>query len=492
MANHTVGGLIDNQNAEAAASALGGSVPESPAITDIASLPTDAINPGLVSGAMPSEPICPKIPGITFPKLPKIPDKDAALGDKFKNPPSPTDTMNKLANKGSTAAGKLAKALEKAARDTAAQVEDNLAAEFDKLSDGFTDLEAAMEAVKSGAIDLGSLGMDVLSLPGDALAAFPGFKSAAECLKGAPGSAEEAFNKTAPELDAGVSEGRGQDGATAALAVTEKSEVVVNETGEEVSKQEVLTEEKRDAILKAQQELTPKKPITAKPVPVSVNALSTERDKAKYSEYMTLVGLSISGNEFMTNNGRALTAAEQTRYDAGLPPLFVSGIIQLFKFRREPPGKITIAIAQSEFDKSHYLSESQAESALEQAERRRKGLVEMQEVWAAVDGRAIPSAAYVPYSADEGPPPHYGWRKFGAWHPLSYDVQSGPPPEFDPDTKEPFLSQGVPIYDSYGFLYEKTEEYNTEENSTWDQRWIYSRIGGSLSVQAPSSFREFS
>ncbi len=501
MAEDTVGGLIDKQN-------VVGSVPEAPAITDIASLPTDAINPDLVSGAMPSEPICPKIPGVSIPSLPKLPDLSAALGDKFKNPPSPSDLMKALANKGSTAAGKLKKAAEKAALDVAAQVEENLAAEFDKLSEGFTQLEASMEAIRSGAVKLGSLGMDVLSFPGDALAGgFPGFKKASECLKGEPGSAEEAFNKTAPELDAGVAEGRGADGATAALAVTEQSEVVANETGEEVSKQDVLTEEKRDEIVAAIKETMianatktgkAEKPITAKPVPVSVNALPTERDKAKYSEYMSLVGLTISGNEFMTNNGRALTAAEQTRYDAGLPPIFVSGIIRVYKFRRDPPGKITIAIAQAAYDAS--LSRKFSARGGSRAERRRKGLVEMQEIWAHVDGRTIPPEAYIPYNADDGPPPHYGWRKFGAWHPLSYNVQAGPPPEFDPNTKEPFLSQGVPIYDSKGFLYEKTEEENPhpegksrfEGHPAWDRRWTYSRIGGSLSVQAPSSFREFS
>jgi len=503
-------------------------IPEN--VEDLVELP---INPDVLSGAMPSEPVCPKIPGVTFPEPPDPAAFGKLVGDKLdskadavpesledlqkkakekkeriKNPPSATDMMNEMATQVSSAAGKAAKALEKAAIDIAAQVEKNLAAEWQKVSEGFTGLEAAMEAVRSGAVDLGALGMDALSLPGAALAAgFPGFKSAGECLKGEPGSAEEAFNKTAPELDAGVDDGRGQDGATAALAVTEQSEVVATEDGEEVSKQDVLTEEKRDEIIAAIKETMianatktgkAEKPITAKPVPVSANALPTHRDKKEYSQYMTLVGLTISGNEFMTNNGRALTAAEQTRYDAGLPPIFVSGIIRIYKFRRDPPGKITIAIAQAAYDAS--LSRKFSARGGSRAERRRKGLVEMQEIWAHVDGRTIPPEAYIPYNADDGPPPHYGWRKFGAWHPLSYNVQAGPPPEFDPNTKEPFLSQGVPIYDSKGFLYEKTEEENPhpegksrfEGHPAWDRRWTYSRIGGGLSVREPTSYREFS
>ncbi len=451
----------------------------------------DLVNPPDIAVAPPTELVCPTIPGVKFPELPDVEAFGALIGEKLdsaadavsetfedlekkakaleeriKNPPSATDMMNEMSTQVSSAAEKAAKALEKAAIDAAAQVEENLAAEWDKQ----------VEFAKQSGAALANI--------------YAGFKNATECLKGAAGGAEESFNKTAPELDAGVDEGRGQDGATAALAITEKSEVVATEDGEKVSKQEVLTEEKRDAILTTQKELTPEKPITANPVPVSVNALPTYRDEKEYSQYMALVGHTVSGNEFVTNSGRTLTAAEQTRYDAGLPPLFVSGIIRIFKFRRIPPGKITIAMAQTEYDSS-LSKRSTTKQAAYSAERRRQGLVEMQEIWAATDGRTIPSEAYVPYNDDDGPPPHYGWRKFSAWHPLSYNVQAGPPPEFDPTVTEPFLGQGVPIYDSLGWLYEKTEEYNLEEGATWDQRWTYSRIGGSFSVRAPTSFRKF-
>jgi len=251
MPEDTVGVVIDNQNAEAAASALGGSVPEPPAITDVASLPTDAINPGLVSGAMPSEPICPVIPGVSIPSLPKPPDPSAALGDKFKNPPSPSDRMKALADKGSTAAGKLAKAAEKAARDTAAKVEENLAAEFDKVANGYSKLEAAMEASNSGAIDFGSLGMDLLAIPGDAFAdAFPGFKSAAECLKGEPGSAEAEFNAKAGKLSEGLAEGNGLSATAADEAITSQTEDTTDENGNNVKKKKIISTDEALAAVK--------------------------------------------------------------------------------------------------------------------------------------------------------------------------------------------------------------------------------------------------
>jgi len=161
-------------------------IPEN--VEDLVELP---INPDVLSGAMPSEPICPKIPGVTFPEPPDPAAFGKLVGEKLdsaadavpesledlqkkakekkariKNPPSATDMMNEMATQVSSAAEKAAKALEKAAIDIAAQVEENLAAEWQKVSEGFTDLESSMEAVRSGAIDLGSLGMDMLSLPG--------------------------------------------------------------------------------------------------------------------------------------------------------------------------------------------------------------------------------------------------------------------------------------------------------------------------------------
>jgi len=275
------------------------------------------INPDVLADAMPSEPVCPSIPGLTFPELPDpaalgkligdkldsaadaisesfedLQAKAAKLEERIKNPPSPTDLMNEVANQVSSAADKAAKALEKAAIDIKAQVSANLAAEWDKAAGAFTDLESAMAAASSGAVDLGSLGIDLSSLPGDVLSGvFAGFKNAAECLTGEPGSAEEAFNKTAPELDVGVDDGRGADGATAALAVTETSKVVVNEAGDKVSEQVPLTKEKVDELRAEKQEKLPEKPITAEPVPVSEVPTKVIRPEKSHADEIVSEGI---------------------------------------------------------------------------------------------------------------------------------------------------------------------------------------------------------
>jgi hypothetical protein len=221
-------------------------IPEN--VEDVVEAP---INPDLVSGVMPSEPICPKIPGVSIPSLPEPPDPSAALGDLFDSVPSPSDLMKKLANKGSSAADKLAKALEKAALDVADQVEKNLAAEFDKLSEGFTDLEAALEAVRSGVIDISSLGIDILSLPGDALAAaFPGFKKASECLEGEPGSAEAEFNAKAEKLAEGLAEGNGRSATAADEAITSQTEDTTDENGNNVKKKKIISTDEALAAVK--------------------------------------------------------------------------------------------------------------------------------------------------------------------------------------------------------------------------------------------------
>jgi len=257
-------------------------IPEN--VEDLAG-PPDAVAP-------PIEPVCPTLPGVKFPELPDIASfgsligtkissllpaipvsvedlkkKSEALEKRIKNPPSATDMMNELSTQVSSAADKAAAALEKAALDTAAQVEENLAAEWDKQVEF---------AKNSGLADI-----------------YAGFKNAAACLKGAPGGAEEAFNKTAPELDAGVAEGRGQDGATAALDITETSKVGVNESGDKVSEQVPLTKEKVDELRAEQQEKLPEKPITANPVPVPEVPLVVQRNAKDHAEKLASEGIPV-------------------------------------------------------------------------------------------------------------------------------------------------------------------------------------------------------
>jgi len=231
MADHTVGDRIDQLNRDQenrdrvlqrGASVLDVSAPELPSATDIISIPTDAIDPGLLSALMPIEPICPKILGVKFPEA--------------------TDLLSELAAQASSATDRLANSVTNAALDMAAQAEADLAAEFDNLSEGFTDLEAVMEAISSGAVDVSSLGVDVLSLPGAALgAAFKGFKKASDCLLGEPGSPEESFNAKAGKLDEGLAEGNGLSATASDEAITSLYEDAIDETGIKIKKQKTIS-----------------------------------------------------------------------------------------------------------------------------------------------------------------------------------------------------------------------------------------------------------
>jgi hypothetical protein len=232
----------------------------------------------------PPELVCPVVPGVVFPTLPDpeafgkligekldsaadavsesfedLQKKAAALEERIKNPPSATDMINEMSTQVSSAADKAATALEKAAIDAAAQVEENLVAEWDK----------AVKFARNSGTALADI--------------YAGFKDAAECLKGAAGGAEEAFNKTAPELDAGVDDGRGQDGASAILAITESSD--------EFGRQTPVTQDDVDAARAENQEKNPKKPITATSPPVSGEPLSTDRNPQSHEEQLEAEGI---------------------------------------------------------------------------------------------------------------------------------------------------------------------------------------------------------
>jgi len=173
-----------------------------------------------------SELSCPTIPGVTFPSLPVLPSLPAlpdltAIGAVFLNPPSPSDLINGLANKGSSAADKLLLAIDKAANDIAAQVQANLVAEWDKTQIARDNLAGA----------------------------FAGFKTAAECLTGAPGSAAAESNATAGKLSEGLAEGNGLSATAASEAKTSQNEDTTDENGNKVKKKKTISpEEARAAV----------------------------------------------------------------------------------------------------------------------------------------------------------------------------------------------------------------------------------------------------
>jgi len=419
----------------------------------------DLVGPPDIVVELPSEPVCPTIPGVAFPTLPDpeafgkligekldsaadavsesfedLQKKAAALEERIKNPPSATDMINEMSTQVSSAADKAAQALEKGLIDAAAQVEENLVAEWDK----------AVEFARNSGTALADI--------------YAGFKNAAECLKGAPGGAEEAFNKTAPELDAGVGDGRGQDGATAALAITDKTKVVVNESGQTVRQQDSLTAEKQKELTAEKKKTNealakktgkPEKPITAKPVPVPDIPLVSEKEEKEYDEYMKAVGVTISSSEFRTVRGRSLTADEEARYSAGLPPINVSALPyydELSNIRIPAWEPWSLENVQKGFD-DYWLRIMAAGVSVKgsaSAERKRQDIQRQAESWYWLQGKTIPANARVPYTTNLHPA--LGWTNPGKWHPGSYSPQQGPPPPVQKDITGP-------IMDTLGTLY---------------------------------------
>jgi len=431
-------------NASGLTSSAVESLPNTPGLTSSAASAVQTIGiavedialPGItdnaVTGAMPSEPICPVIPGVSFPKLPEIPDISAALGDVFKNPPSPSDLMKALANKGSSAAKKLAMAANNAVRDTAAKVEENLAVEFDKVANGYSKLEAAKKAIDSGAIDLSSLGMNALGLPGAVLAgAFGGFKKASECLTGEPGSAEAEFNAKSPALD---EEGRGENAATAEA----KTEKVTNADGVEVVRTISETPDEATAAVAE---------TTKSAVPRSNSPILIEHPILDDPEYRTVgIGVGINAGEFTTFGGRDLMSDETTRLFSGLYPIFIRGVAMKNNRMviKRSWGRSDIVIADpfivpgitmgeinalidAWFTKKYELdgfTQKKVDKKWQESEDRRLFLIDAftrRGEWPPIPGRYLkpePKLGLHPIGVSS-------WRVLpgtGPWHPSSYDI----------------------------------------------------------------------
>jgi len=221
----------------------------------------EGITPEAAAALSPSELVCPTIPGLTFPKLPSLDEFGTLIGEKLaseaeaagiplealqlqaealekriRNPPSATDLMNELSTQVSSAADKAVIALENAAIDIANQVAANLVAEWDKavkLASGLTDI-------------------------------YNGLKNAAECLKGEPGSADEAFTATPEKQGKGLAEGNGLSASEADEAITNSSEESTDETGNKVENKKTISSEEALAAVEG---------TTKTPVPQSAEPL---------------------------------------------------------------------------------------------------------------------------------------------------------------------------------------------------------------------------
>jgi len=440
-------------------------IPEN--VEDLVDLP---ISPDALANAMPSEPVCPKIPGLTFPELPDpaefgkligekldsaadavsesfedLQEKAKKLEERIKNPPSPTDMMTEMSTQVSSAAEKAAKALEKAAIDLEKQISDNLAAEWDKASEAFTDLESAMEAVRSGAVDLGSLGMDIASLPGDILSgAFAGFKNAAECLKGEPGSAEEAFNAKSEKLSKGVAEGNGLSATAADEEITKQSEETTDENGNKIKKQKTISREDSEKSAAG---------TTKTAVPQSDSPLATEKDPKSESDSVSEAGVyPHDDNEWYTlENKRKLTPEELDRAYSGLRPKFIK-IAARYEDLAEGD---TVEIANAKYDESLLRNLERQRIALSGSFRQKhQEKNRLRKVQAYKQrGEAVPAKYLTPIKLTRVAIPHviwYGQRLVGdgseaLHHPASYNVEF-PIPEYDKNATGPILSKNGTLY----------------------------------------------
>ena len=248
----------------------------------------------LLGDFMPKEPVCPTIPGVTFPTLPDLDKlgeiKDDALeqvdklSERVKNPPSAKDLMEEIGNKVSDEAEKAAKALEKAARDMAEDIEKQLAEQWQKAQDAMTEIEKGVEALADGSA-IKEIGADLADIPLAAVGgAFAGFKNALECLEGAVGSAKAEFTKVADALEETLENGgRGLSATAADEEITSQAEETTDENGNKIKKQKTISRE--DAAKSVEG-------TTKNAVPQSDNPIATEKDAIPEEERALKVGVS--------------------------------------------------------------------------------------------------------------------------------------------------------------------------------------------------------
>jgi hypothetical protein len=399
----------------------------------------NAVDPSAVVAAMPSEPVCPSLPGIIFPELPDLEqlgeiaddalEKVGDLVERLKNPPSAGDTTKEFASGVSSAADKAAKALGKVALDLENQIKDQAAAAWDSAVGQFNDLEAALEAVRSGAIDLSSLGVDILSLPADALAgAFAGFKNAAECLTGVAGGAEEAFNKKSAVLSEGLSKGRGLSATAADEAITQQSEETTDENGNTIKKQKTIS---RDDAAKSVAGTT------KNAVPQSDSPLVTEKVIVKESDKVNKIGIVGLALQFYTKSGRKITPEEEARAFSGLPPKFSRPPLLLssksLKSFAIPPAEEgdSLDVLQAKFDAFWNDFQGPDFSEVGTPTQRRQEKLRLSLVKNYEDrGDPVPAKFLTPIKMTKVDIPHSSWYKLVSWHAASYNL-ANPPGEID-------------------------------------------------------------
>ena len=396
----------------------------------------------LLGDFMPKEPVCPTIPGITFPTLPDLDKlgeiKDDALEDvnklseRVKNPPSAKDLMEEIGNKVSDEAEKAKKALEKAALDMKKDIEKQLADQWQKAQDAMTEIEKGVEALADGSA-IKEIGADLADIPLAAVGgAFAGFKNALECLEGAAGSAKAEFTKVADALGEDLENGgRGLSATAADEAITSQAEETTDENGNKIKKQKTISRE--DAAKSVEG-------TTKNAVPQSDNPIATEKDAVSESDKVSAIGEPVAdkGASWQTWGpaARTITSAEYDRAFSGLPPAFTRPPA-LRKHQGIPAIEEgdTLSVIQAKYD-AWYSKETGADDEKKgtkkqrSAERRRKDLVKSCENL----GRPVPEKWLKPIKMTKFDVPGNSWRQTDApykWHSASYNMEEGPPAEID-------------------------------------------------------------
>lgn len=184
------------------------------------SSPEAAADLEALNALYPPEPTCPTVHGVVykvFPELEVFGDINSPTTDtdslilRVVQPPSGSSTVEELKKEISSASEKAKTSIFKAATDLKTRVNEELVAIKDDYNATRDQLELAVDAALDGdLIDQSEL----FKMPADLVAkAFKGFKKAKDCLLGEEGSSTRKFNTKPGEINSGLSEGTGENGA---------------------------------------------------------------------------------------------------------------------------------------------------------------------------------------------------------------------------------------------------------------------------------------
>ena len=259
-----------------------------------------------IKAQLPSEPVCPKIPGFVADVIPEYEvygnlTKDAisditSLAKRVTNPPSGKSMIKELADNISTLDDKLIDVTTRAGNEIYEETKRHLIAAKDEYLKSLDDLELVLEAVTSGAIELTQ---DILCLPVDVLVkSFNGFKNIDACFNGEKNSSEANYRNKSDETKKGLADGAG----ASAAAVVDYNPVDVNgkrikfastsyqgKTYTVESAEKVKVKDKSNVII----EIITVDEMIARGVPISNTPIAANYREVD-SDYINRVGISLT------------------------------------------------------------------------------------------------------------------------------------------------------------------------------------------------------